>query len=245
MGEDTASTTLISDCGEVKIDHLLNEAKSKVLSTLKILWTYLFRKKPKSIYSTSNAYFQAAMTAAPLIVSTLTSLGTLAGERTVETMTNNGYINTLVRVGIDVMCLLSREDDFRPFFLMNSFRLFLQVVMPYLRLSEKEREDMQDNPKEFVSYGIDICSKQKSRTYKSQASRLLEALIDNVDGMLTFAVDHVFQMMNALFTGESTVKQYVTELMTKVGLVFKSEEELLDVCFMVLSIVSYELVKRP
>ena len=42
--------------------------------------------------------------------------------------------------------------------------------MPYLKISEKEKEDIEGNPKEFVNYSIDICDKQNSKTYKSEAA---------------------------------------------------------------------------
>ena len=41
--------------------------------------------------------------------------------------------------------------------MMNSFKLYMQVVMPYLKLSEKERENIEEDPKEFVNYSLDIC----------------------------------------------------------------------------------------
>lgn len=49
-------STLLTQCGLNEIDLLINEIRSKVLSSLKIIWTYLFTKKPKDIYSTANIY---------------------------------------------------------------------------------------------------------------------------------------------------------------------------------------------
>ena len=72
-------------------------------------------------------------------------------------MCANGYVNTMVKVGIDMLCVLCQQEDFRPFFMLNSSKLFIQVVLPFMRLSEKEREDMEGDPKEFVNYSLDIC----------------------------------------------------------------------------------------
>ena len=90
-------------------------------------------------------------------MNTLASLGGLSGDHSIEIMSLNGYINGMVKVGIDILCILSNEEDFRPFFMMNSFKLYMQVVMPYLKLSEKERENIEEDPKEFVNYSLDIC----------------------------------------------------------------------------------------
>ena len=90
-------------------------------------------------------------------MNTLASLGGLSGDHSIEIMSLNGYINGMVKVGIDILCILTNEEDFRPFFMMNSFKLYMQVVMPYLKLSEKERENIEEDPKEFVNYSLDIC----------------------------------------------------------------------------------------
>lgn len=52
--------TLITQSGNNNIDLLVNEIKSKVLTSLKLLWNYLFKKKPKDLYSVQNVYVQAA-----------------------------------------------------------------------------------------------------------------------------------------------------------------------------------------
>ena len=90
-------------------------------------------------------------------MNTLASLGGLSGDHSIEIMSLNGYINGMVKVGIDILCILTNEEDFRPFFMMSSFKLYMQVVMPYLKLSEKERENIEEDPKEFVNYSLDIC----------------------------------------------------------------------------------------
>jgi hypothetical protein len=41
----------------------------------------------------------------------------------------------------------------------KAFKMLLGVIIPYLRITEKEKEDIIDNPKEFVNYTIDICQK--------------------------------------------------------------------------------------
>jgi hypothetical protein len=56
-----------------------------------------------------------------------------------------------------VLCILSKENDFAQFFVTNAFKMFMQVVIPLLKITEKEREDIADDPKEFVNYSIDIC----------------------------------------------------------------------------------------
>jgi hypothetical protein len=48
--------TLVSNCGINVLDLLINESKSKIFTAFKILWAYLFKKKPKSVYSLANPF---------------------------------------------------------------------------------------------------------------------------------------------------------------------------------------------
>lgn len=98
--------TLISSSGNLPVDHIVNETKAKVMVCLKILIGYFFKKKPKALYSVANPLFQAVVELAPSIVEMLVQLGALRGDQTVETMCANGYINTMVKVGIDMLCIL-------------------------------------------------------------------------------------------------------------------------------------------
>jgi len=83
---------------------------------------------------------------APVIMNTLIYLGSLNDTEgaTLESMCQNGHINTMVKTGIEVLCLFTREiEDFNAFFMANGFKLYLQVVVPYLRISEQEKEDIE------------------------------------------------------------------------------------------------------
>ena len=47
-----------------------------------------------------------------------------------------------------------------------------------------------------------------------------------------------------MVTGEVTVQAYVADVLSKFGLHFASDEELLDVCLICLAVLSYAVVKR-
>lgn len=62
---------------------------------------------------------------------------------------------------------------------------------------------MVNDPKEFVNYSIDICSKQTSKTYKTQAARLLEKLLTHIDGMLTFVGELNIEILSNILTQQA------------------------------------------
>ena len=71
----------------------------------------------------------------------------------------NGHICGIVNISINLLCLFTMQKEFTPFYTNNAAGLFLKIILPYLKITEKEREMIEDDPKEFVNYQIDICSK--------------------------------------------------------------------------------------
>lgn len=59
-GQVFENMILITISGNINYDLLMNEIKSKVLACLKNIWVYLFRKKPKSLFSPINQYVLGA-----------------------------------------------------------------------------------------------------------------------------------------------------------------------------------------
>ena len=67
--------SLISNCGDTKLDLLLNESKYKAMQCLFVIWSYLLKRKPKDLYSTSNSYIVFAQLFSNLISKSLIALG--------------------------------------------------------------------------------------------------------------------------------------------------------------------------
>lgn len=86
--------TLITMCGNVQIDLLVNEIKAKVLLSMKILWEYIVKNKNKDFYTLGNSYMQSAQMFCPVILNTLIYVGTPGRENnTMEQLLQNGHIN--------------------------------------------------------------------------------------------------------------------------------------------------------
>ena len=50
-------------------------------------------------------------------------------------------------------------------------KMIAEVLMIFLSTPEKEKDDAQDNPNEFLHLAIDVCDKQESKTVKSQSAK--------------------------------------------------------------------------
>ena len=62
--------------------------------------------------------------------------------------------------------------------------------------------------------------------------------------MLTFGVNLILEIASSILSGDAKALEYVKEILIKFNVIFNSEEELIDVCLLSLSIISYSMVKR-
>jgi hypothetical protein len=73
-----------------------------------------------------------------------------------------------------------------------------------IKTTETERQQMYDNPQEFVSLALDTCDRQKSYIIKTQAAKLIEALCDNIDGAVTLITFFCVNSLNFTLSKESS-----------------------------------------
>eukprot|EP00350_Pseudokeronopsis_sp_OXSARD2_P011346 CAMPEP_0170566970 /NCGR_PEP_ID=MMETSP0211-20121228/80182_1 /TAXON_ID=311385 /ORGANISM="Pseudokeronopsis sp., Strain OXSARD2" /LENGTH=104 /DNA_ID=CAMNT_0010888297 /DNA_START=388 /DNA_END=702 /DNA_ORIENTATION=- len=102
---------------------------------------------------------------------------------------------------------------------------------------------IEDDPKEFINFQIDVCSKQKSKTYKTQAGKLLEHLVDNMEGMISFVTQFSFEVYDVTVDQEKGLEgsSFLLPLFEKFKLNFFSKEDYLDTALLILSIISYQV----
>eukprot|EP00347_Sterkiella_histriomuscorum_P023425 403334689 len=232
--------TLLTQTGDNNIDTLVNQIKVRTLKCLKIVWNYIIKKRPVDLYNAQNDYVQIAQYMIHIIGN---SLIVIAGSKDFETMIEDQNISSMVVQGINIISSFCNEKDFSSYFTQNGFKIFIQVILPLLRLSEKDKDDIESNPKEFVNHQIDICQEQLSKTYQTQAAKLLESLIEHTDGMVTFVSNFCIEAIQNIMQGSGQT-EYISQIITKFRLKFDSEQEFLEVCFLVLTIISDKFVKR-
>ena len=74
--------------------------------------------------------------------------------------------------------------------------------MNFIKTTENEKQKMLDDPKDFVQLALDTCDKQNSFTVKTQAAKVLEAICDNVDGVISNTVLFCIQAINITLSKE-------------------------------------------
>jgi len=68
---------------------------------------------------------------------------------------------------MEILSVFCTEMEFAQFFSRDSQNIFLQIIVPFLKITEAERETLESDPKEFCHLIDDVCGDQKSSTVKT------------------------------------------------------------------------------
>jgi importin-8 len=130
--------------------------------------------------------------------------------------------------------------------LQNSFEVFLQILIPALKISQQDRKLLVEDPSEFVNISLDICEDFESKSIQTCSAQLMLAIDKSVDGMQTFMIDFVLNLLEKVIQKSNKESQeYINSIMQKFGLQLKVEEEIIEVCLLILSILHKSFTKRP
>lgn len=126
------------------------------------------------------------------------------GQRTdVETFLNEDVLNSMIIEMLDTLCTAASFDEFNDKYFQLLPNLILDVCFILIRTTQSERDNMYENPQEFVNLALDTCEGQESKSVKTQAAKLFEALADNINGALTLTTFFSLQFINVTCCAES------------------------------------------
>lgn len=77
----------------------------------------------------------------------------------------------------------------------KSFEIFIQILIPILKINQEDRRNILEDPSEFICMSMELCEDLVSENLKTEATRLLLGITQNVDGMLTFVIDFVLSLV--------------------------------------------------
>ena len=126
------------------------------------------------------------------------------GQRSdLEQLLEEDIISNFVGGILESLSKAAVYEDFADKYFTFLPNLILDACFVLLRTTESERQQMYDNPNEFVQLALDTCEGQKSGTVKTQAAKLFEALTDNISGALTLTTFYSLQAINKTLSKES------------------------------------------
>ena len=157
----------------------------------------------------------------------------------------NGHIRNITKCCIKLLTLLPLEKAHTEYMLSKSMDIYIQIIIPLLRVTPEEIESISDNPHEFVNASIDICTEFESESIKTETSLLLLSIMRNVDGMQTFMIDFALKILfNCVYSVNPECKQLLNTVIQNFGLTIKSEEEFIEVALVLLTIMSNDMHAR-
>jgi chaperonin cofactor prefoldin len=88
---------------------------------------------------------------------------------------------------LEIISVTAVNEHLKKQYYRYQTNLILDVCFNFIKTTENERQQMIDDPKDFVNLALDTCDKQQSMIVKTQAAKVLEAICDNIDGAITLA----------------------------------------------------------
>lgn len=161
-----------------------------------------------------------------------------------DALLQNRNISRIIKKSTEMLTVFSKQSDFVDFFQQNAFKIFIQVVLPFLRTSQQQRLlALEEDPKEFFAEQDDLCGDQKSGTPRCAIAKLLCEMVDRVEGFLQFVFNFVVDGVTRCFSSSSEEidDEHLKVIVQKFNLQFKTKVEFVDVCLTVLTIISWQL----
>jgi hypothetical protein len=225
------------------LDNLIGETRSFIIDSAYQL--------VKEVLSKSNA--QQHNFHKSVFKNSVGDVATIVCESLIDTANQQGSIYQIIELSEEVSksimlqlkfigSVCTKNNLYYSLFQNYSELLVKMVVLPLNRLTPTEKEQLEDNPSEFVSYALDLCGFHRSETPKSEAINMFEYLIENVDGCLTKSFHILFGMLSEAVVDEAG------PMMKELGSIDKlkqfTQEDHLDVSLLLLANMSYGVSAR-
>lgn len=76
----------------------------------------------------------------------------------IDLLFQNRNISRIIKKSAELLTVFAKQPEFADYYQQNAFKLFIQVVLPYLSISENQRMmALEEDPKEFFSENDDVC----------------------------------------------------------------------------------------
>ena len=91
----------------------------------------------------------------------MASLKSIVRYDNYEHLSLNKTISDIIKSSIKIIsCFTKEAGEHKPFFIEISFEIFLEIIMPILKVTSEELMMITENPEEFVNSSNDICDER-------------------------------------------------------------------------------------
>ena len=192
--------TVISITGLQILDNQINQLKTRTLECMNYILKHKDKRCDTEMARDNHQVMKGLHTLLPVVLQSLIIFGQRSDlQLTIEEETISNFIIEL----LELNHCITQYEQFKLTFLKYLPSLILDVCLQMIKTTETERQQMYDNPQEFVSLALDTCDRQKSYIIKTQAAKLIEALCDNIDGAVTLITFFCVNSLNFTLSKES------------------------------------------
>lgn len=245
--EGEVASTLLSLTPSSDLNNKINEVKASALKLVNFVGRHGSKSGGFKLSSSPCTVLYKELF--PQVLATLLSITAQERARLELSVCDKHTAKLVIALMQTIRCTLDCPALYE-LFITCGHKIVLDICFTLIRASEKEKALLEEDPEEFVSLGLDVCGKQRSKVAKTEAAKLLEGLCDCVDGVASFcfkfcceAVKLAVQNWDLPTTKANPILGPFIE--TSVFLLTSSKEELLETSLTVLTVVSYLGNSRP
>lgn len=228
------------------VQAFFNEAKGVIMEVLKSLINHLYLKYPPTT-KLQPLYFHGRLQT--ILAEVNESLFQFRCHCRTPSDKLEPSVESFVVPAMHLVAKSIEIQDFYPIYAAVYKQMVVEVFLPEIVIGDREKAAFEDNEVEFVNLAFDTCFNQKSKTTKVLAMKAIENLSDKIDGAISFVGIGVLALADAVLGQKSEVEVLketptVESLLKSHFVKSHSADEVLDVCLLVITSISYHIVKR-
>lgn len=221
----------------------LSGIKKKVIFVYQILFDSYLKKKDAENSTIETFYKSIAKT----IIESLYSFFTKT-ELKVDRIEDDTKLNEYLKLSLKYLNISVTYIEHLELYMQTKKFLLKDIIFHCLKAGETEIDNADDNPNDFINYTNDVLRSQRSKTLKVQMAKLLNNLCANVDGVLTYVVYVILDMLKFICekgTQETLLQYpYYSELLNSNYLKNADSNSLVESGLLILTIIARHLGQR-
>ena len=233
---------LFFDSGNNKLNEMLYASKSCVINIISTLVTIV--KPHLHIDKLKDTGFIRLLSTC--ITEFLNQLMELGGNPENESLLEEIKMRDCATSLLKLCAQLVYIKEFHEVYKNIGYRLLTDIGFPFLRTMSEEKLEMTDNPAEFVKLALDVCDRQKFLHLKSQAAKFIETVGDKIKGIFPSLCHLTLDILEYAVIKDPNMDLYPTlkeHYQDSKFFKYCSDEDLIDVSILTLTMVSYALPK--
>lgn len=240
------TSTIMSLTGYKEFDVALNNLKEKAICLLNAILEKSYKTKYASKLSSSSIYLLCSVFG-PIAMTSLLTTCTVFYDK-LEEIVDDDTLGNLLSGMLGLLSNMLEENTFYPLFSQNLQRIIVDIALVFLQTTKKEKEQIINDPQNFVNLALDTCDKQSSEICKTEAAKLLEAMCDHIDGSLSFVSRFCSEAIKYACKGchPEMLANYpfLAQFPSSLFILKSSQEIIIETSFLVMADISYLTPKR-